>query len=141
MSKQYKVIIGIDPGVQTGFAMYSKVGKRLLQVETLSMLQAMQLVDQTKLLIGEGFLVRVEDARKRNWFGRAGREKLQGAGSIKRECQIWEDHLKEQNIDFELVAPKNNKTKLKDQPFRMITGWKKATSSHARDAAMLVYGF
>lgn len=85
--------------------------------------------------------VRIEDARKRTWFGNAGREQLQGAGSIKRDCKIWEDFLTDNNIPFELVAPKNNKTKINASVFKKITRWQVQTNEHSRDAAMLVFGF
>jgi hypothetical protein len=85
--------------------------------------------------------VRLEDARKRTWFGKADREQLQGAGSIKRDCQIWEEFFVYHGIAYELVAPKNNKTKLNSEAFLKITGWKDETSVHGRDAAMLVFGF
>jgi hypothetical protein len=85
-------------------------------------------------------LVRFEDARQRKWFGNAGREQLQGAGSIKRDCAIWEDFLKDLGVDFEMVAPKNTVTKISKEYFKQLTGYKGVTSEHGRDAAMLVYG-
>lgn len=43
-------------------------------------------------------------------------------------------------IAFEMVAPKNNKTKVTHEYFTKLTGWGKPTNEHSRDAAMLVYG-
>jgi hypothetical protein len=90
----------------------------------------------------------VEDARQRKWFGKMDAEQRkygaavrEGAGSIKRDCQIWEEFLEFMGIKYELVAPKNNKTKLDQKLFSNYTGWKERTNEHARDAAMLVYGF
>jgi hypothetical protein len=88
----------------------------------------------------EKIFVRFEDARLRKWFGNAGREKLQGAGSIKRDCVIWNDFLTRKQIPFEAVAPKNNKTKLSSKAFKEITKYEGKTSEHSRDAAMLVFG-
>lgn len=85
-------------------------------------------------------MVRVEDARKRKWFGDAGRSQLQGAGSIKRDAKIWEDFLTDLGVEFEMVAPKNNRTKLNAEMFKRMTGYMGASSEHARDAAMLVFG-
>lgn len=131
-----KVFIGIDPGVITGMAAWN--GKSLYLVTSVKIHKAMEMIknwsDHYKLF------VRIEDARKRNWFGESGREQLQGAGSIKRDCKIWEDFLIENKIQFELVAPKNNKTKIDANVFQKITGWKEQTNEHSRDAAMLVYG-
>ncbi len=135
----YQLIIGIDTGKNTGFATYSPITRRLLSVETLPIHKAMQKVYTASKTMK--VLVRFEDARKRKWFGNAGKEKLQGAGSIKRDAVIWEDYLKDLGIPFEAVAPKSNKTKLSAEAFKKLTGWSGRTSNHGRDAAMLVIGF
>jgi hypothetical protein len=88
---------------------------------------------------GMDIFVRVEDARMRIWFGKADREVLQGAGSIKRDCSIWQEFFELHNIPHEFVAPRNNKTKLDETVFQKITGWKNKTSKHGRDAAMLIF--
>ena len=64
----------------------------------------------------------------------------QGAGSVKRDSQIWEDFLSDNGIRFEMRAPKNNTTKLSADVFKALTKWPKRTNSHERDAAMLVFG-
>lgn len=133
-----KYLIGIDPGVQTGLSAWD--GKKLVVVESTVIHRAM---DKLKNWTAAGYmlLVRLEDARKRTWFGKAGREQLQGAGSIKRDCKIWEDFLTDNKIPYELVAPKNNKTKMNADLFKKITGWTGITNEHGRDAAWLVYGY
>jgi hypothetical protein len=137
--RKYDFLIGIDPGVKTGYAQYSLVSRHLVSIRTMkiheSIMNILFTCNDSKVL------VRLEDARKRKWFGNAGREQLQGAGSIKRDCKILEDFLTDYNIDFELVAPKNNKTKINEDYFKKLTGWQGRTSNHARDAAMLVFGF
>lgn len=81
----------------------------------------------------------IEDARQRKWFGHSGREKLQGAGSVKRDSRIWEDWCREQGLQYRMVPPKNNRTKLSAAQFRALTKWHGKTSEHARDAACLVF--
>lgn len=137
-------LIGIDTGVHTGFAVYDTDLKALESVKEYTIHRAMDIVKQ---LYDEGkdIKVRFEDARKRTWFGHhtaeEDRARLQGAGSVKRDCQIWEDYLTDLRIPFEMVAPKNNATKLTAEQFRRITGYEGKTNEHGRDAAMLVYGF
>lgn len=126
--------IGIDCGVSTGFAL-SENGK-LQRVESMTITQAMQ---EVLTLKHPDLIVYIEDARKRTWFT-GGKEKAQGAGSIKRDCGIWEQFCKEQEIQFVLVHPKANNTKLKAEVFKRITGWTGRTNEHARDAAMLIMG-
>jgi hypothetical protein len=135
--KKYNYYIGIDPGVETGITLYSSAGKKIEFIGTKKIHEAMALVKQWS---SQGVLVRVEDARQRKWFGKSGREKLMGAGSIKRDCKIWEDFLTSIGVDFEMVAPKNNKTKLSADTFKRLTNYKGQTSEHARDSALLVFG-
>lgn len=85
-------------------------------------------------------IVYIEDARLRKWFGKSGREKLQGAGAVKRDATIWETFCKEQRVQYKLIAPRENATKLTAIQFEAITKWNARTSEHARDAAMMVYG-
>lgn len=139
MKTKFKYYLGIDPGVHTGFALYDAEHKSFSIIQCTGIIQAQNWI--TKFPEQEKLFVRIEDARKRKWFGNAGREQLQGAGSIKRDCQIWQEFLEYMNIPYELVAPKNNKTKLDAKLFSNYTGWKGRTNEHARDAAMLVYQF
>jgi hypothetical protein len=134
-----KYIIGIDPGTYTGIAVYDCERKMFVLVATLSIHRAMDVVKGFE--IEKSIFVRVEDARLRNWFGKSGREKLQGAGSVKRDSKIWSDFLTDEGIPFELVAPKNNVTKISAEAFKKLTGYNGRTSEHGRDAAMLVWGY
>ena len=63
-----------------------------------------------------------------------------GAGSVKRDCQIWEDFLRAHGIKYEMVAPHQGATKWTADTFARITGYTGRTSNHGRDAAVLVFG-
>ena len=136
-----KILIGIDTGVHTGFAVAFDHGEGgvLQKVESLSITQAMQSVleyeDEHDL---KDIMLYIEDARKRTWFT-GGREKAQGVGSVKRDAQIWEDWCKEKGINFKLIHPAANATKKKVEDFTRMTGWTGRTNEHGRDAAMLVF--
>lgn len=130
--------IGIDTGTKTGIAIWDKRSKSFDSIETVQIHTAMKIVRDYSA--DYNISVRVEDARLRKWFGNSGREQLQGAGSIKRDAVIWDDFLKELGITYEMVAPKNNTTKLTAEQFKQISNWDKQTSEHSRDAAMLVFG-
>lgn len=138
--------IGIDPGTHTGVAVWNHTDRRLESVETMTITQAMEVVRDSHDLLNDytgieyEVVVFIEDARKRNWFGNAGRGQLQGAGSIKRDCAIWETFCEELGIECRKIAPKNNYTKLSPEQFKVLTGWSGRTSEHSRDAAMLVFG-
>lgn len=137
-----RYIIGIDPGVKTGLSVWDSNSKKFENIQTVPIHDAMDFIrNLEKGLLISTMYVRIEDARQRKWFGNAGREQLQGAGSIKRDCKIWEDFLIDLGIEFEMVAPKNNKTKLDAKKFAQVTKWEARTSEHARDAAMLCFGY
>lgn len=141
LTKQYRYYIGIDTGVNTGYAVWDMKIKSFLAIRTLPIHKAMEIIANAQDTTWfKDVFVRIEDARKRTWFGKAGKEQLQGAGSIKRDAKIWEDFLTDLGIDFEMVAPKNNKTKLNAETFKKITKWEGKTTEHSRDAAMLVFG-
>ncbi|EMN93341.1 hypothetical protein LEP1GSC112_0438 [Leptospira interrogans serovar Pomona str. UT364] len=82
----------------------------------------------------------IEDARKRKWFGPNADAKRQGAGSVKRDCALWEDFCNREGIPFRLVHPKRGATKWDEMQFKTYTGWTGRTSEHSRDAAMLIVG-
>ncbi len=135
-----KILIGIDPGVNTGFAV-SKNGN-LVKVASMTITQAMKEINHILMYKPEKIRIYIEDARKRRWYGKNSNAKQQGAGSIKRDCSIWDDYLNEIGVDFELVNPKDQKgaTKKTSDEFKSTTGWTGRTNEHARDAAMLIYG-
>lgn len=143
MKYDYKIIIGIDPGSNTGFAVWNVTSQKLTEVSTLSIHAALDRVKELQEL-GKVF-VRYEDASKRTWFGKfspdTDRARLQGAGSIKRDCAIWKEFLNDYMIDHEPVAPRHIRTKMKSEPFNQLTGWQGRTTSHGRDAAMMVFKF
>lgn len=136
----FRYYIGIDSGVNTGFALWDSLEKKFEDIDTLMIHQAIDLVRNLVQEHPRMTLVRVEDARLRKWFGSTGREQLQGAGSVKRDAKIWDDFLKDIGAHYEMVAPKYNTTKLAAGPFSVITKWHKKTNEHSRDAAMLVFG-
>jgi len=136
----YRYYIGIDTGTNTGYSLWDAKERRFLVIEALPIHTAMlNIYHMEREYLAQTF-IRVEDARKRRWFGNSGREQLQGAGSIKRDAVIWEDFLTSIGANFEMVAPKNNKTKLTASLFEKLTGWDKRTNEHSRDSAMLVFG-
>ena len=132
-------VIGIDPGINTGFAIYDKQGKMLTAVMTLQVHQAFEIIRRMNQ-DGLKLFVRVEDARKRKRYGANSNAKIQGAGAIKIQCRQWEMLLQQEGISFDLVAPAAIKTKVDAKQFWKITGWAGRTSNHGRDAAMMVYG-
>ena len=142
--EKYNYLIGIDCGTATGLAVWD--GKALQRMETYQLHRALDFVREWKEE-SHGpvdFAVFVEDARQRKWIPREANMKerigrAQGAGGVKRDAVIWQEFCTWHGIPLILVPPRLNATKLDPEPFARITGWKKRTSNHARDAAMLVW--
>lgn len=143
--KTYKYYIGIDCGVKTGYAVYDRTKKQLIEICSKTIVAAMFEVRNIAMNNPGEVMVRVEDARQRKWIPAGKNEKAErgrnrGAGSVMRDAQIWEEFLSGEDLFFEMVAPKNNRTKLNADVFKRITGYAGMTSEHGRDAAMLVFG-
>jgi len=142
-------IIGIDPGVTTGLCIYYKPTMTICQLKSGTLLQMLLTLKESiwwdRISNGQVF-VRMEDARLRTWIPRqktatAELGRREGAGYVKAHCAIWEDWFKMVGIPHELVAPKNNKTKVTADYFQKLTGWTERTNEHERDSAMLVVGY
>lgn len=137
------LIIGIDTGTKTGFAVYDTLKKKLIDVNTLPLHRALRLVLSYNK---ENYLhVVFEDARKRKWIPNSGDPRKEagrrmGAGAVKRDAAIWEEFLIDEGIPYTAVAPRKGATKWSPGYFARVTGWSKRTSEHSRDAALLVYG-
>ena len=134
---------GIDPGVNTGLALW-KDGE-LKVVETVNIVRAMGRILAAFDQALDDITVVYEDARQRQWLPRERnaseyRGKLMGAGSVKRDCEIWEEFCKVYDIKCIAVRPRPGMTKWSAETFAAVTGWKGRTSNHARDAALLVFG-
>lgn len=158
-TKKYRTYIGIDPGTKTGMCLYEWGQIRFLETETIIWCQRYilkRLSDiektielahiqkkahpETRIPTRDDFsmVIYLEDARMVKFA--TDPVKAQGAGSVKRDCSIWIEFCEEYDIDYVLLRPNNKLTKLTAPVFQQITGWKNKCSSHARDAAMLVYG-
>ena len=135
--------IGIDPGVNTGFAVWDAATSDFRVVCTYGIVEALhEALDWAE---NWNTTLVVEDARKRQWLPREKnlseyRGKLMGAGSIKRDCEIWEEFAALYGIPIQFIPPRKGLTKWDAETFNKMTGWTGRTSNHARDAAMLVFG-
>ena len=134
-----RLVVGIDPGVTTGFALWDIDARKLKEVSSMGIVDAMLRV-QLMHKAGSLYLVVYEDARLRTYFGAKGREALQGAGSIKRDCSVWAEWLGMLGCAYKAVSPKVKGPKRDAEQFARLTGWSGRTNEHGRDAAMLVVG-
>lgn len=138
------ICIGIDPGTRTGVAVWDTRRGKFLSVMTMPIHKALNYVSAWKRTSGRhgnDIQVVFEDARQRTWYGKGDTNaKLQGAGSVKRDCSIWEDFCKDNGIPYWAKPPVKGATKVSAEYFKMVSHYQGRTSEHSRDAAMLVIG-
>ena len=152
------IVIGIDPGDHTGFAVWDTSQQAFILLATLPLHKAMQevvkwttapeLAPQRK---GKKVHIICEDARQRTWFAPERnvseyRGKLMGAGAAKRDAKIWEEFLSDKDVSlpyasdlgltFTMHKPQVHGTKWAADYFARVTGFKGRTSEHSRDAVL-----
>lgn len=137
------LVVGIDPGLHTGLAVWDTSARQFLEIRCSGIVSAMDYLSDLSRDRGIGLVV-FEDARQRKWIPRERdlaqmKGRAMGAGSVKRDCSIWEEWCDARNIQYIATRPKNGMTKLTDAYFRGITGYDRRTNEHGRDAAMLVF--
>ena len=107
------ICIGIDPGTHTGVAVWDTREGKFLSLATMPIHRALEMVLAWRdgmwykdKYIHEKVEVVFEDARQRTWFGHGDTNaKAQGAGSVKRDCSIWEDFCKDYGIPYWAKPP------------------------------------
>lgn len=134
---------GVDPGVNTGLALVQD--GELKVCETVGIVRAMARILAAFDACEDSITIVMEDARQRQWLPRERnaseyRGRLMGAGSVKRDCSIWEEFCEVYNLPLLKVPPRAGATNWTAETFRNVTGYKGRTSNHARDAALLVFG-
>lgn len=138
MSK--KLLIGIDPGRNTGFATFNPE-ERKLDLYTLKLHDAFFQID--KLHDCFDLEVAIENPNLWTHFkdNKAAKAKLQGAGSVKRDYSAWADFLDDYKIPYRAVRPDKTRNgyAVDAALFAKITGYTKKSSEHARVAALLVW--
>jgi hypothetical protein len=136
-----RVIIGIDTGVNTGFALMR--GGIYETVASFTAVQAENIVLSEKMS-GADLIVYVEDARLAGKLPKhlqRGHGADQGVGSVKRDSARWNEFLTYHNIPHVMISPRANKyKKCSVEMFERLTGWAKRSNGHGRDAAVLILG-
>lgn len=137
------IIIGIDTGTKTGFAV--NMDGKIIQLATVGIIEAMDRVLDYYSQFSKDIVVCIEDARKRKWLPpNVGKERLKGAGSVSRDGAIWQEFCEYHDLPYILVPPAHlaGLTKRTEKDFREITGWHgKRCSEHARDAGLMTWSY
>jgi hypothetical protein len=133
-----RLFVGIDPGTQTGWAIWDADKRQITDMRTLTCAEAMLLV-QTMHAHGSLHSVTFEDASLNGRRDKSPGAAL-GAGSIRRESQIWGEWLRLLGVPHRAISARQKGAKVSQDQFVRLTGKAGRTSQHARDAAMMVLG-
>lgn len=129
-----RLYVGIDPGKQTGVAVWDVEARRLTYIATMGIIQAQATILNLSRAHNVG--IWIEDARMLRKSTAAPARQL-GAGSVRRDCGIWEEFCLLHKLPYRRLRPAGGK--LSAEEFRTRTGWRGHTNEHGRDAAMLVF--
>ena len=136
-------LIGIDPGVSTGFAI-ARDGK-IINVKTVDFWDCIKLLRDMQNM---GIVVYVENPNvnkpvfyKRGATNTAMMQRVaQNVGSNKRDAQLIIEFCHRNGIDVRPQAPQRGSKDVDAKYFQLLTGYTGSTSQHGRDAAMLIVG-
>ena len=142
------ILIGIDPGVKTGFAVTKD--KKIIEILTLDFWKTIERINYYHQL-GDRVKIYIENPNgNKPVFVKAGANSSQSyvkigqnVGSNKREASLLIEYCKINNIEVVPVIPKKkaiSSGKIKEGYFKKITGYDKRCSQHGRDALMLIFG-
>jgi hypothetical protein len=133
-----KQVIGIDPGVHTGVAIFTN-GK-LLSLQTI---QPIDIQDCVKRSFAD--LIVFEDSRLQSAVWVPSKNKAvanniaRKIGQVDALCSLIEETCNRWEIKFMRVSPKAKGAKMNSEDFNLFTGWEHRSNQHERDAAMVAW--
>jgi hypothetical protein len=136
--KSIRYAIGIDPGMNNGFAIYDR---QLAQITHCTCLPLHVLFDTLKSWQKNGIEVFIENPN--TWISFGSKKKsdarLQGAGAVKQTYRHIVEFLDDYEIAYTPTKLQGNLKKVSRDYFAKITGYTDKTNEHGRDAAMIVF--
>lgn len=150
-----KWTIGIDPGKDTGFAVYDRHAKEITTVKTLDFWScyhhfvaakptAHMFIVVIEAPVKNAMYARQESAQAAHGGGkRYGNAMMSAAAGNAHEAALLADGIEALGFEVRRMRPKrrNFKTAEEDRAHvKKITGYKGASNPHTRDAIMLCWG-
>ena len=137
------LVIGIDPGVNMGIAVY--IDGKLSKIDTMTVLGVIcwlpgQLSDNT--------LIVIEDSRMQSYMFTGSKDNRASAlkqarnlGSVDGICTLIAAICATRKTELICISPKGKGKKLNKEEFEQKTGWKKPSNQHCRDAAVVAWRY
>lgn len=133
-------LIGIDPGASTGLALYE--AGELRELHTIAPHQIAWWIADLKVQ-----KVIFEDSRLQSHTWKRGKtiaetKKIaRNVGQVDAWCHLIAAVCKDLGVPTLGISPKGKGAKIKDEEFRLTTGWEGRSNQHARDAAMVAWPY
>lgn len=131
-------VVGIDPGVNTGWATY--IDGKLMGLQTI------QPVDiYAQIVTSEANLFVFEDSRLQSAVWVPSKNKAvanniaRKIGQVDALCSIIQETCERYDIEYMRVSPKSKGGKMNADDFNLLTGWAGKSNQHERDAAMVAW--
>lgn len=129
--------VGIDPGKQTGLAIYDRSEQRIIVAETTDFWRVYNRFYASSPDMYDVFIEMPNT--KHNWHKSNDNTTSVNVGMAYRESELLAEGLERLGFNVRRVSPKQKGRKLNAEQIRKITGYEGRTSQHVRDAIALCW--
>jgi hypothetical protein len=140
MKTDSRTLIGIDPGKNTGIAIYRDGELRQLHTLSPDMIESLLVRVHPDLVV-------FEDSRKqsavfsRGTNARATLKIARNVGEIDQLCRQIEEMCRRNGLESVGVSPLRKGAKVDSEQFAVVAGWTQRSNQHERDAAMVAHPY
>jgi hypothetical protein len=139
------IVIGIDPGAQTGIGMFED-GKLVLlrtldAVQFLLWLESLRTSPRDRMIVLEDSTLTSHVFTAFGLSPAAARKVARNVGEIDAYCKQIKAVCGLANLPYQSVSPRGKGEKVGAKAFKELTGWPHRTNPHERDAAMVAWQF
>ena len=134
------VIMGVDPGSNTGIALFE--GGKLTTLQTIEphqLVEVIETVSPSRVVFEDSRLI--SPTWKRGVSNAAQLKIARDVGQIDAWCRLIVATCARLQIPAHGISPKQKGAKLDAAQFTALTGWEGRSNEHTRDAAALAWQF
>jgi hypothetical protein len=133
-------LIGIDPGVNTGIAIFEAGALvELLTVHPLDIRSLLAARKPGRVIFEDSRLTSPVWGRGTN--AAAAAKIARNVGMVDGVCSLIVEACERLGIVAHSISPKGKGAKLNAEQFERVTGWEKSSNQHVRDASMVAWPY
>lgn len=135
-----KVVVGIDPGVETGLAIYRNgVLDVLRTLHPLDLAAAIEELNPSRVVFEDSRLT--SHLFTTNARAAVAKSMARKVGQVDMVCGLIVEICDRRKVPAHGISPKRKGAKLDAEAFQRITGWPCSSNQHTRDAAMVAWPY